>query len=284
MGKRKLHTVKTKTTFTLGAQKYGIYVIPMNLEHVGKVKHNLYVDFKVHQTANSQNNVDVYFMGQTEYFDWQNLILPLEISKNVFKTPDTAFSIITKSMGEELSIKIQNSGMLYLIFDNRHSILTRKNIQLEFWETWDDYGSNDEMLFTIPTEDESLKDEIERMIDESQESLLIISPFCDMTFISQLLNAKDTGIIVRIILRDNKDIKGLAKDGLEQIKKKFPNNYKLNKNIHSRMVICDNKEIIVSSADLDQKSLQSLLNIGIKTSNKKLVKKAISFFEQVWST
>ena len=62
------------------------------------------------------------------------------------------------------------------------------------------------------------------------------------------------------------------------------NDQKLIKNIHSRLIICDSKEAIVSSADLDQKSLQGLINIGIKTSNYKLVKEIISFFDQAWGT
>jgi len=282
MNERELQTTKTKVTFTTGTQRYGVFAFPINVEHIGKQRHNLHLSFQVHQAENSQNDINVYVMDQVTYFNWQNTILPREISQSVHKIPNVAHSVIEKSKGEALSIEIHGSGMLCVVFDNRHSKFTRKNIELEYWETWDETIPDEEVLFTFPAEEESLKDEIERMIDESHERLLIISPYCDMTFISQLVTAKDSGVDVKIILRDDEHVQGLAKDGLDQIKKNFPNEHKLIKNIHSRIIICDSKEAIVSSADLDQKSLQSLINIGIKTSNPKLVKSIISFFDQVW--
>ena len=284
MSERQLQSLKNKVTLTTGTRQYGVYAIPINVEHVGKQRHSLHLSFKVHQSENSQNDINVYVMNQDTYFVWQNTILPREILEKIDKIPKMAQHVIKRSQGEDITLEIHESGMLCVIFDNRFSTLTRKNIVLEYWQTWDETIPNEEILVTVPAVDESLKEEIERMIDESQEKLLIISPYCDMTLISQLLTAKNSGVNIKIILRNDKEIKGLAKDGLEQIKKNFPNDHKLIKNIHSRLIICDSKEAIVSSADLDQKSLQGLLNIGIKTSNPKLVKDIILFFEQVWKS
>ena len=284
MNERKLQSSIENTSFITGTRQYGVYVIPINIEHIGKQKHEFHFSFKVHQDENSNNDINIYIMNQEKYFEWNNTILPREISEKNYKVPKEAKHIIKRNQGDEITITINEEETLYLVFDNRYSTLTRKNIELNYWETWDEVIPDEEILVTIPATDESLKEEIERIIDECEERLLIISPYCDMTLINKLVACKEAGIEIKIILRDDKEVKGLAKDGLEQIKKNFPKNHKIVKNIHSRIIVCDSKEAIVSSADLDQKSLQSLLNLGIKTSNPKLVKGIISFFEQVWKS
>lgn len=274
---------KTKKSFRVGTRIYGVHVIPKQINHVGKTNHKLHIVFRVHQSENTDNDINFYVMNQEQFFDWFNSKLPEELHRNISFLPKNAQFVAKRSIELRKTLDIKTDGTAYLVFDNRFSVATRKNIDLEFFEEWEEEKQSNEIFTTIPPHDESLKEEIEEMIDESKESLMIISPYCDMTMINRLLQAKDEAVDVKIILRDDPNIKGLPKEGLEQIKKNFPNSYKLHRNIHSRLIICDSKEAIVSSADLDQKSLQGLLNLGIKVSDPYLIKKIIKYFSYVWS-
>jgi len=52
---------------------------------------------------------------------------------------------------------------------------------------------------------------------------------------------------------------------------------------HFRMIICDAKEIVVSSADLTTHSLTQNFEAGIWTSSPIMVQRAIQLFEKVWN-
>ena len=52
--------------------------------------------------------------------------------------------------------------------------------------------------------------------------------------------------------------------------------------VHSRMVIIDDSEVLVSSSDLTRDQLYDEYNAGIWTSDKETVKKAIDFFENLF--
>ena len=278
-----MNSPKTVKSFRVGTKGAGFYTIPVKIKHVGKTEHKLYIRFTIHQSENSTNDINFYVMNEQQYFDWLNIVIPKEhISQAYTLAKDAAFKS-KRTRDCNTAIDIHTDGMAYLVFDNRFSSMTRKNIDIEYYQEWNEETKPNDILTTIPPEDESLKEEIERMIDESKESLMIISPYCDMTMINGLINAKEAGVDIKIILRNDEHVKGLAKDGLEQIKKYFPENHKLLKNIHSRIIICDYKEAIVSSADLDQKSLQGLLNLGVKISEPDLVKKIIDYFSYIWS-
>ena len=278
-----MESPKIVKSFRVGTKRAGLYTIPVKIKHVGKTEHKLYIRFAIRQSENSSNDINFYVMNEQQYFDWQNLVIPKEHISQVYNpAKDTTFKL-KRTPDCNTAIDIHADGTAHLVFDNRFSNLTRKNIDLEYYQEWSEEIKPNNILTTIPPEDESLKDEIERMIDESKESLMIISPYCDMSMINNLIKAKEDGVNIKIILRNDEHVKGLAKDGLEQIRKYFPENHKLLKNIHSRIIICDYKEAIVSSADLDQKSLQGLLNLGVKISEPELVKKIIDYFAYIWS-
>jgi len=52
--------------------------------------------------------------------------------------------------------------------------------------------------------------------------------------------------------------------------------------IHSRMLIVDDKQLLVSSADLTTDQLYDEFNAGIWTSDKEAVEKATAFFENIF--
>jgi len=52
---------------------------------------------------------------------------------------------------------------------------------------------------------------------------------------------------------------------------------------HSRIVIVDNQEVLISSSDLDRNGLIDQYNAGIWTRDKETVDDAIKFFENIWA-
>ena len=278
-----MESEKIRKSFSVGTHAYGIYVIPRQINHVGKINHKLRIAFKVNQSENSTNDINFYIMNQEQFFDWFNNRLPEDQQRNLYPLPTNTQFVAKRNQELQKDVDIKTDGIAYLVFDNRFSAITRKNINLEFFEEWEEEKQPNEVFTTLPPNDESLKEEIEEMIDTSKESLMIISPYCDMTMINRLIQARDEKVDVKIILRGGQQVTGLSKDGLEQIKKNFPHHHKLRSNIHSRIIICDSKEALVSSADLDQKSLQALSNLGVKVSEPRLVKKIIQYFSYIWS-
>lgn len=55
-----------------------------------------------------------------------------------------------------------------------------------------------------------------------------------------------------------------------------------NETIHSRIVIKDDREVLVSSADFNKNSLIDQFNAGISTKDKETVRKAIEYFDNIW--
>jgi len=52
--------------------------------------------------------------------------------------------------------------------------------------------------------------------------------------------------------------------------------------VHSRMVIVDEQEIVISSADLTRDQLYDEFNAGIYTQDQEEVEQAVEFFETMW--
>jgi phosphatidylserine/phosphatidylglycerophosphate/cardiolipin synthase-like enzyme len=70
---------------------------------------------------------------------------------------------------------------------------------------------------------------------------------------------------------------------IDQLNKYTGGNCKSNWKIHSRMVIVDKHEVLISSSDLDRNGLIDQYNAGIYTSDKETVEAAIKFFENIWN-
>ena len=123
------------------------------------------------------------------------------------------------------------------------------------------------------------------MIEFIFENLKIITPYIDMSLILQLLKKHDDGIKVQIITRTKNDFSGKSsKEAFDHLKQKLQDNHKTTKFIHSRVIIKDNSEILVSSSDLTQNSLLSQFNTGIFSTNNKIILKLSEYFNSVWNT
>jgi len=51
---------------------------------------------------------------------------------------------------------------------------------------------------------------------------------------------------------------------------------------HFRLIICDNKEVLISSADLTTHGLSQNFEAGIWTGSPIVIKQALDLFEHVW--
>ena len=251
------------------------------IKHTGKSDHIVNVQFSVKQgEENNISKIQFYVFTEKQLFQWfcnnQNF------NRGSFFQNKNNFVYNIKSNNGEYQFQINDDGVMYVIMDNAFWATIPKKISLNIMEEWDEGKSQSDVVTTFPPHDESHKDEIENMIKTSKENLRIISPYIDMTLIKNLIEKKKQGVKVQIILRGNKEIKGLPKDGMNQVKKNFSDSHKLRNDVHARLIIRDDVEVLISSADLTQQSLQNQLNLGIITSDPKVVEKSKTFFQKVW--
>jgi phosphatidylserine/phosphatidylglycerophosphate/cardiolipin synthase-like enzyme len=52
--------------------------------------------------------------------------------------------------------------------------------------------------------------------------------------------------------------------------------------VHSRMLISDDRELLISSADLTRDQLYDEFNAGIYTRDPEVISQAIEFFDEMW--
>ena len=128
---------------------------------------------------------------------------------------------------------------------------------------------------------------ISQMFANAQKEIRITTPYIDM-FYDEIINLikRNPNLIVKIIVRPFKDIKGerkrIAKNAIEQLKITTRGNLLQSELVHSRLIIIDDNEVLVSSADLTRAQLFDEYNVGIWTSDKEIVKKAIDFFNNLF--
>ena len=270
------------------------------IKHAGKNNHTVSGTFSVKQEeGNVPSRIHFCIFTEAEILEWFFYNIHINNNNLFFQDKNKFIYHIEKQSGK-FQFPIKDDEIIYVRMDNYYLLTIPKNISLNIMEEWDEEKSvsdvaitippskvattipPSDIVTTIPPSDESLKDTIEDMIKDSQESLMIISPYMDMTLISNLIEKKKQGVKIEIILRDDKQIKGLSKDGMNQVRKSFPQSHRLHHSVHSRLFIRDAVETLISSADLTQQSLQNQVNLGIKTSDPKIVEECKVFFQKVW--
>jgi phosphatidylserine/phosphatidylglycerophosphate/cardiolipin synthase-like enzyme len=121
-----------------------------------------------------------------------------------------------------------------------------------------------------------------------KENIRISSPYIDMYY-EDIINIKlqNPNLNVRIITRPRKDIKGarerIAKNVLDLLNISIAGNLRTQELIHSRLIIIDDKWVLVSSADLTRESLVDEFNAGIFTQDEETVNTCIDYFDNIWS-
>lgn len=124
-------------------------------------------------------------------------------------------------------------------------------------------------------------------LENAKYDIRIISPYIDMHYEDIInLRSQNPKLTIKIITRPKKDIKGtrgrIGKNALDLLKIAIKGNLKTLDIIHSRLIIIDDQELIISSADLTREGLFDEFNAGIYTRDEETIKKGIDYFENIW--
>ena len=124
---------------------------------------------------------------------------------------------------------------------------------------------------------------IKRMLHSAKSEIRILSPYIEILHdeLIKLITEK-TELTFKMITRP-KDDKGVNRKVIDQLNKYTGGNCKSNWKIHSRLVIVDKHEVLISSSDLDRNGLIDQYNAGIWTRDQETVTEAIKFFENIWN-
>jgi len=128
---------------------------------------------------------------------------------------------------------------------------------------------------------------ISSSISKSQRKILICSLYIDLLYEDLINKSEDNpDLEIKIITRPSSGITGMrekiARNVLKLLNISIKGNLRTCENIHCRMIIIDNKELIISSADLTRDQLYDEFNAGIYTKDKESISKAVQFFENLW--
>mgnify|MGYP001147208952 CR=1 FL=1 len=135
-------------------------------------------------------------------------------------------------------------------------------------------------LHTLP-EDKKLRTKIAEILDRPENvHEVLITGWIDGVMLDRLNQLFQKGVEVRIIGRHS-DEKGVT-DAMTRLQRGGAK-IKMNNMMHARLIIIDDKEVIVSSADLKSDSLDINREAGIHSTNPTTIREARKFFENVWN-
>ena len=269
-------------------QKNPIAIQRFEILNAGKINHKILGKFKVIQGNNSQHSIkchiltDLQFAEFSESYRENHPSLFSDSTSTLGNPPNYLYSSVEGISDGSFEIQMKKENVLYFILDNRFSKLTGKDVQLTIWEEWDEQVQSLDVVTTIPPDDTSLYEDVKRFISAAQDELKIITPHIDMFLIKDILARSEDKVKIRIITRDRNTFSKSGKEAFDYIHDMLGNNHKTNDYIHSRLIIRDELEAIVSSADLNQDSMIGQYNAGILLSSPDTIQKLVNFFNQVW--
>ena len=129
-------------------------------------------------------------------------------------------------------------------------------------------------------ESSELKNKIQEMLGEAKKEIMV-SCWLD-TFLLEIFQRKSKeGVKIRVLTkkpgsRSPTPVKTAYKK-LVDIAEVKRNNLR-----HFRIIICDRKQVLISSSDLTTHSLSQNFEAGIWTSSPIVVRRAVKLFERVW--
>lgn len=256
--------------------------------NAGKINHKILGAFKVIQGNDSKHTVKCYILTDLQFAEFTELYRInhpslFSDSKSTLENPTSYLYSSDEGLSEgPFEIQMNKENVLYFILDNRFSKLTGKDVQLTIWEEWDEQVQSLDVVTTIPPDDKSLLEDVRRFISASQDELKIITPHIDMFLIEDILARSNDTVKIQIITRERNNFSKSGKEAFDYIRNMLGKNHKTNDYIHSRVIIRDNLEAIVSSADLNQDSMIGQYNAGILLSSPDVIQKLVNFFNQVW--
>ncbi|WP_456370718.1 phospholipase D family protein [Geoglobus sp.] len=139
---------------------------------------------------------------------------------------------------------------------------------------------------------------MKEMIQRAEKEILITSPHIYYTdwLTAELQPLMSRGIKFRIITWPSyrRDVYRSVEEVQEDKKQYFtlkrflemfpPGSVRLNDNIHAKMLVVDEREVLVTTANLSQTGLYENYEIGVYAENPELAKRAKEFFELVWNS
>lgn len=129
-----------------------------------------------------------------------------------------------------------------------------------------------------------IHDRADAMIMSAEDRLRISALMIDMLH-EKIIDKIDQGVDVYILTRmghDRGERKKLKKAVLKELVKETEGNVRSDKLLHSRFLIADDRELLLSTADLTRDQLHDQFNSGIYTEDKGAINDAIGYFEAVW--
>ncbi|MFP8957170.1 phospholipase D-like domain-containing protein [Natrialbaceae archaeon A-CW3] len=129
-----------------------------------------------------------------------------------------------------------------------------------------------------------IRDRAEAMIVSAENELRISALMIDVLH-EKIIQKIDQDLNVCILTRGGHakgERKKLKKAVMKELVKRTNGNVKSTRLLHSRLLIADERELIVSSADLTRDQLHDEYNAGMYTEDKKAISDAIDYFDAIW--
>lgn len=144
------------------------------------------------------------------------------------------------------------------------------------------YGDDDVLVREI-------YNKIVDMLDRAEKSVKVCTPYPDILYEKLVDLATIKKLDVKVISRPKEDMSRVPDKPRRRIAKSAidiltiaTKGHQTNPLVHARLLIVDDKEVLVSSADLNRDSLIDQYNAGIYTRDPKTVQNACLFFENLW--
>jgi len=131
---------------------------------------------------------------------------------------------------------------------------------------------------------EDIQKIIRRMLHSAKSEIKILSPHFELLHdeLIKLITEK-TNLSFKVITRPKGEQAKHNQKIIDLLNKYTKGNCKSHWKLHSRMVIIDKNEVLISSSDLDRNGLIDQYNAGLWTRDKEAVEDAIKFFENIWT-
>ena len=260
----------------------GFLIIPMYVDHTSKTNHFITATLQIAQpNPNMIHDVKLFVMTGSQLIEW---LLSLRFN-NYFGDPIQCLYSNKQLPQHTYRSEVSESRSVCFLIDNRYSSVTSKTVDVSISEEWDESITSLDLVTTIPPHDDSIKQTVENLVITAKTDLKIITPYIDMSLISQLLSKHKDSINIQIITRSRSEFsnKG-AKEAYNHINKNLGKNHRVNEHVHSRIIIRDSQEALVSSADLTQDSLLGQFNAGIVVSEPNIIRKLGDYFKRTWES
>lgn len=122
------------------------------------------------------------------------------------------------------------------------------------------------------------------MFQSAKSEIRILSPHFELLHdeLIKLITEKPN-LSFKVITRPKGEQAKHNQKIIDLLNKYTKGNCKSHWKLHSRVVIIDDREVLISSSDLNRDGLIDQYNAGIWTRDKETVEIAIMFFENIWN-